>query len=791
MLVSMNWVRDFVDLDGLDLEALIHRFTLSTAEVEEIIHKGDGTNGIIVAKILTVEDHPNSKKLHLLTVDKGSEIVNCVCGAPNVRVNMHVAFAPAGASVGGMALTKATIAGYESNGMCCSESELGLSDNHDGILDLDALGIDLTLGTPVEDIIELYDTIFEVDNKSLTNRPDLWGIYGIAREFAALTDRPLRPVAQADLAAYDSLPAVDITIEDPACYRYCGLKVENISTTKSPIAMRARLHACGMRGINLLADLTNYLMLELGQPMHAFDQRSVSGIRVKTFDQPFTFQTLDGMDREIDENTLMICTDGGAPVAIAGIMGGYESEIKDDTTSLLLESATFDPVSVRKSSGRLGLRTDASARYEKALDPELTVPAIGRFLHLLQQCDEGVKVTSRLSQAEQFNYPELTIELKQSYIDRYAGISIASERIAAILRSLDFGVTETADGYSVTVPSHRATKDVTIAADLIEEITRVYGYDNFEIKSANSLLAPVRAAQGKTDEARAADLLVQRHGLHEVHSYVWTDLAKLKELELENEPNVRLLNSVNPNHEVLRNSMIPTLLAFINENKGYADDYGLFEIGRVVHGLNDAGLCDERKVLGIALFSKEQSEEKLFFRLRNILDELIFTLRHTRAAFPKMQPAHGWQHPVNTFAVEVEGVRLGHISAIHPRNGLKIDKKAAIAAAELDMGLFAGIAAQPVQYSEPSKYPGMDIDLSFVPAGHTYADIAHAVNELRLEWLQAMSLVDVYAPEGQQASITIRLRFADRAKTLARAELQPCIDQLVATLQAKGIAMKE
>jgi len=713
-----------------------------------------------------------------------------VCGAPNVRKGMHVAFAPAGSQVGGMEIKKTKIAGFESNGMCCSEQELGLSNDHDGILDLDTLGIDFILGTPVEHVIELYDVIFEVDNKSLTNRPDLWGIYGIAREFAALTDRPLKTIPQVDLAQYENLPPIDIVIDDPACYCYCGLKVENISVKKSPLQMRSRIFACGMRGINLMADLTNYLMLELGQPMHAFDLRQVSNIRVKTFDTPFTFQTLDGNDRDINPDTLMICTSDGNPVAVAGIMGGYASDIKDDTSALLLESATFDPVSIRKSTGRLGLRTDASARYEKALDPKLADLAVARFVHLLQQCDSSVKIISGLTRASMFDYPEIIIDLKQSYIDRYTGVSIEQARVSSILRSLGFGVEETADGYQVRVPGFRATKDISIAADLVEEITRVYGYDNFEVKSTASLLAPVRAARSKTDEARVKDILVRRHNLHEAHSYVWADQAKYKELCLEIEPNVRLLNSVNPDHETLRNSMIPTLLTFIYENKGYAQAYGIFETGRVVKGLDEAGLCDERRVLGIALYAREQSEEALFFRLRHMLDELIFTLRHRGARFPQMDPAHAWQHPVNTFAIELQEQRLGHVCALHPRNGQKIDKKAAIVAAELDLGLLADIPSQPIQYHEPSKYPGIDVDLSLALDGHVYADIAEIVEEFGGEWLQSVALVDIYAPEGQRAGVTVRLSFADHARTLVRAELQPCIDRLIAELREKGIGLK-
>ena len=273
MLISMNWINDFVDLSGLDLEKLIHQFTLSTAEVEDIYYMGRDIKDVVVARIVSIENHPDSKKLHLLKVDAGDKVYDCVCGAPNVREGMLVAFAREGGSVSGMEITCAKIAGYESHGMCCSEKELGISADHSGLWEITD---DLPLGTQITDAYGVKDVVFEVDNKSLTNRPDLWGHYGIAREFAALTNRELKPVSRMDLTPYASLPGIDIDIRDKElCYRYTGLKVRNITKKVSPVDMRIRLFYCGMRAINLLADLTNYLMLELGQPMHAFDQRYV------------------------------------------------------------------------------------------------------------------------------------------------------------------------------------------------------------------------------------------------------------------------------------------------------------------------------------------------------------------------------------------------------------------------------------------------------------------------------------------------------------------------------------
>lgn len=528
----------------------------------------------MVAEIKSVEPHPESKKLHLLKVDAGDgKLTDVVCGAPNVRVGMKTAFAKVGARLGDITIAPRPLAGFDSYGMCCSEKEIGISDDNSGIMDITD---DIPAGTDIKDAYAVDDIVFEVDNKSLTNRPDLWGHYGIAREFAALAGRPLKPLDTVDLHAYDALPKVDMKIEDPLCQRYSCLQVENIHTAVSPVNMRIRLYYCGMRAINFLADLTNYLMLEMGQPMHAFDSRKVEKLRIKRFPKPFAFQTLDGVERHIDENTLMICN-GDTPVAIAGIMGGLDSEIVEDTTTLTLESATFDAVSVRKSTVRLAHRTDASMRYEKCLDPEMTVPAIARFVKLLTDTDKDARVVSSLTDEYAYHYDTVTLDFDQSYVDRYTGIQIDGDTIVHTLEALGFAVTRDGDNFSVTVPSWRATKDVTIKADIIEEITRVYGYDNFAVHTASAPLYPVRPETEKTVEDRIKDILVKRFSLHEVHSYIWAYYDEYKALGLAVEDNVKLLNATNPNIETLRRSMIPTQLCQVRGNTAFAPSFGILK----------------------------------------------------------------------------------------------------------------------------------------------------------------------------------------------------------------------
>ena len=788
MLVSMNWIKEYVDLSGLDCEALIHQFTLSTAEVEDIIYKGRDLSGVIVARIVSVENHPNSKKLHLLKIDTGSDIRDCVCGAPNVREGMTVAFATAGGSVGGMEIRTAMVGGYESQGMCCSEAELGISADHSGLMELPD---DLTLGTDIKTLFAIEDTIFEVDNKSLTNRPDLWGHYGIAREFAALTGRALKPVDVADCSAYKDLPAVEIeSKENELLYRYTSVKLANIKTKVSPINMRIRLFYCGVRAINLLTDLTNYIMLELGQPMHAFDLRRVSSVCVRRFADPFEFQTLDGTMRAIDQNTLMICT-GDTPVAIAGVMGGLDSEIEDDTDSCLIESANFDGVSVRKTSSRLGLRTDASMRYEKVLDPELTLIAAARFIKLATEIDSGVEVISSVTDCYVRHYDKITIDFDKAFVDRYTGIDLPVSRIENTLTALGFGVRCDGVNFSVDVPSWRATKDVTIRADIIEEITRIYGYDNFTIETTESALSPVRPSVAASDEDEIKTLLVERFGLHEIHSYLWCDAKKWKEMGIAIEDNVRIVNSINPEQVCLRNSMIPTLLASVNDNKLYAPEFGIFEIAKVIDGLKADGTCNERKRLGIALFSRTTSEKSLFFRLRDTLAALSRSLRHETFVFASGEVTHAWQHPKNTASVSFGGAELGFMSTLHPLNLNKIDKKAAIVFAEIDLDTLSELDGKEIAYNAPSKFPGIDIDLTFaVGKDVPYATLESAWKSLDCEFLADVGLVGIYEEEAQN-SVTVRFTFVSDEKTLSRAEVTPFVDQIIAAIAEKGISVKQ
>ena len=787
MFVSINWIKEYVDLSGLDIKKLIESFTLATAEVEDIIVKGEDIKNVVVGEILSIENHPNSKKLHLLKVDGGDRVYDVVCGAPNVRENMKIAFVKAGGKVPAGDITKATVAGFESEGMCCSAYELGLSDDKSGLMEID---VDVPNGTDLKEIYPIDDIIFEVDNKSLTNRPDLWGHYGIAREFSALSGRELKPLNLSDLA-YSGDEKIKVTVERPdLVYRYSCVKMDNITKNTSPLSLQIRLYYCGMRGINLLADLTNYIMLEMGQPTHAFDGNKIDEIKIGTPENNCKFTTLDNTERDITTDTLLI-KNATTPVAIAGIMGGLDSEIVGDTNSVVLECANFDGVSVRKSSSRLGLRTDASARYEKMLDPEMTVTAAKRFAYLLQSIDEGARVASQLTDEYTKKYPEIEIDFDKSYVDKYTGIDISTERINTTLKALGFEVTMNGDNFHIKVPSWRATKDVTIKADIIEEITRIYGYDNFSIITTKSPLKPVRSTAVRSESNEIKDILVKHYNLHEVHSYIWGDVRRYKKLGIEVEDNVKVLNIESSDNGTIRNSMIPTLLVAVSDNKDFKESFGIFEIGRVVKGLKTDGTANEKRSLGVILFDKKGSEKDLYFKALNMVNTLVLSIKHKAPEFNKVSPAHAYEHPKNTAEILVSGKNVGTVHTLHPSVLSKLDKTGKAVCIEIDIDDLIEVSNDNIAFVEPSTQQSTYYDLSLdISGGAKFCELKKCWDALSLEELTSVNVIDTFEKDGVK-SIAIRFIFSSKERTLEMEEVQGWIDSILENLSKINVTLKK
>lgn len=793
MFISINWVKDFVNLDGVDIDDLIKRFALSTAEVEGVEKKGENISNVIVARIDKVEEIPESKKLHKLQVYTGKETLQIMCGAPNVREGMLVPLAQVGSVVSGINIGKATLAGYDSFGMCLSEKELGISDDHSGLMEL----FDVLPGTDVKTILDIDDVVFEVDNKSLTNRPDLWGHYGIAREIAAITGRELKPLEVENLEQYNNLPKLNINIEDTEkCLRYTSMAVENITKKVSTDNMRIRLYYAGSRGINLLADLTNYIMLELGQPMHAFDKSLISSINVKSLKEDTEFVTLDSNKRILPKDSLVICNEE-IPVAIAGIMGGENTEIKDTTNSLFLESATFDPTAIRKTAIKLGLRTDASARYEKTLDPEMTTLAIARFLKLLKDVDNGVEIVSSLTDVYAKHYPEQNIEITHEYITRRIGVDISIEKMESILKSLGFGVVINGNTMYVSVPSYRATKDVSIKADLVEEIARIYGYDNITPQTTNMELKIVREDKSKTVDYIIKDLLSEKYNMSEVHSYVWYDTKKNKELNIKTEDNIKIINSLTAEDSTLRSTMVPTLLCMLDKNIKYMSDVNIFEIGKVWEYPVKGEATIEKKNLGAIFASKTKSEEVVLNTALQMVSNVVRKTHNLSVSFKEIEDTtrYNWLNPINSSDIFVGDTCIGYISVLNLGIKNAIDKKLNAVVVEIYVDKLNELEYNDIKVSDVSKYQTVTFDLSFlVEKQLKFELLKNIIENTELKYLQKYDLVDIFEDTeklGDKKSVTIRFTLCSDEHTLTTEEITSDREKLLDAFKNNGIYIRE
>lgn len=604
MLVSWRWISELVDTRGVDPRAFAERFTMSVAEIDDVLTFGDGLADVRVAHVVDVVPHPSADKLRLAVCDFGDAgQITVVCGAPDLEVGILVPFAPPGVTLAsGIEVRDGQVRGVPSPGMLCSERDLGLSDEHGGLMRLDGVRLDqageaLTEATPIDDVL------WELDNKSITHRPDLWGHLGIAREVAALLGRPLKP-PRIDGLSFTELQPVDLHVaDDSCCRRYLCARISGVLVAPSPISIRMRLRSLGVRPISNVVDATNLVMLETGNPLHAFDARHVRGgaIVVRNAEPGELLMTLDGTERALDPTDCVIA-DAKGPVALAGVMGGADSEIKDDTHTVILEAASFDGAAIRKTASRLGMRTESSARFEKHLDPTLADTAARRFLVTLSELSPGCQIDSALADGGPFvgaPPPATTIHTTSAYMRSRLGLSedaLTDEFIDTTLRALAFDVHRDGDAMVVGVPTFRAGRDIGIAEDIVEELGRIYGYDRIpsvvpDVPSKPPFMPPIKLLERKVRTACAHDA-----GLAEVLLYSFDDepfRARVGVGEGSQEqprPRVALRHALSADASHLRRTLTSNLLAALERNlvqgagqqaskKGLR--VGLFEVGRV------------------------------------------------------------------------------------------------------------------------------------------------------------------------------------------------------------------
>jgi phenylalanyl-tRNA synthetase beta chain len=590
MKVSYKWLKQYVAIpDDVTAEQIAAKLTVATVEIEGVENQAEAFANMVVGEILEVVKHPDADRLTVCRVNIGQvEPVQIVCGAANVKVGLKTAVALPGAKVRWhgqgelVALEKTKVRGVESFGMMCGPDEIGLAGegySNEGIVEL-AEGL---AGENLAQVLEFDDSVIEIDNKSITNRPDLWGHYGVAREISALFGWKLFPLPESTLPENATAQEkLSVTIEKPdMCSRYSAVVVDGLEHVKSPRWMRRLLVAVGLRSISAIVDVTNFVMLELGQPMHAFSREAVSGKDILVKYNAGEFVTLDGELRKIDDQVLMIA-DKTKSLAIAGIMGGQSSQITEATKKVILESATFDPVGIRRSSVRLGLRTDASARFEKSLDPEMTMVALSRALSLIKTIFPEAKLGSQIVDKYVTKAKKIVVEVSTDFIRNRIGKNITNQEMVTILESLSFEVKQKKDQLKISVPSFRATKDISIAEDIVDEISRIYGFANIEEKEPMVAMTSKPAASYEFElMQKVKSILARICGMSEVMTYSFAAKRTMDIAGLPLEKRLSIVNYPNDDCRYLRLSLVENLLVTVENNLRFYSEQSIFEVGRV------------------------------------------------------------------------------------------------------------------------------------------------------------------------------------------------------------------
>ncbi len=799
MEISLDWISDFVDLSDLDPKTIADQLTLSTAEVEgfEILKRS--VDGVLVGEVVAVEPiatggGPEAKRLTLTTVDCGKKKYTTVCGAPNVRLGMKAAFAPPGVTIaGGHKIAVAEVAGRTSEGVLCSPMELGMSRWHEVLLECPA---SIANGTPLADLIPPQDVIVEIDNKSLTHRPDLWGHYAFARELAAIFGRPLRPLPMADLARYDNLPAYPLSIEDDdGCPCYGCLEFEVVTGQPAPLAMQRRLHALGQRTYNLMVDVTNYVMLELAQPTHAFDGKRVSAIRVAKMGKAGTFTTLDDQERRMLADDLLIWNEN-EPVALAGIMGGLNSEVEDATTKILLESANFKGSRIRRTSVRLDLRTESAQRFEKNQPPVNVKIGIARILKLVEQSGAAPKVTSRFTVQGDLKEEYRSLVLEPGALAAMAGADIPQQRIVAILQSLGFQARYESDGrLAVGIPPHRSEKDISIPPDIAEEVLRIYGYGKIEPRMPQMPLKPLFVEQPLVIEHRVRRLLAASHGFIEVQNYGWTDDRWLAQLGFAPERRLELKNPSTQSTRYLRTTLLPNLFALVRPNRTHRDAFRLFEVGRVYQSGEDGESCETTHAAGISVAPPNQpSAEEHFRAVKGAIEDIARAIGDTFRFEPSTEGRSPWQVADHWVAVRRGERTVGSLGLLAGPVRETVAQDDQVVWFELAMDGLQGPLFPQINYAAPPIYPGSWQDFSLVwDVAQGFAELDKRLDEFTHPLVLRREFLYYYKGKGMEAgkaSYSYRYWLGAWDHTLTSDEIEDFRSSLLRFLASREIQLR-
>lgn len=803
MKLSLSWIKDYVSLpDDADLNKLAYDLTMDTVEVEDVEYLGKRFENMVVGVILAVNPHPNADKLRVCTVDLGSETKEIVCGGINLEVGMRVAVAVPGAIVRWhgegepVEIKKSKLRGVESYGMICASEEIGLGDllpsaQEAEILDLSAW--DVPAGTPLADALDLNDVLLEIDNKSMTNRPDLWGHYGIAREIAALYKLPMKKIEPVKV---DAKSDFKVEIKDiDRCPRYIGVEMDGVSVKASPFSMQSRIWRVGMRPINALVDITNYVMLATGNPTHAFDADNIEDhITVRRAAEGEKLLLLNGKELALCSDDLVIA-DGEGAVALAGVMGGAKDSILPKTTRVILEVANFESTGIRRTALRYDNRTEASSRYEKAVDPERCDQALALSLEYFKELYPELQITGFCDRYEK-KLERAEIDVSLTWLAKRLGKHLTNDDIRAKLEILGFDVAIDGDNMHVIAPTWRSTGDISIKDDVMEEVARMYGYDNFE---ATPFTTSFTGAINQKDISLVRNIkeyLAIRCGMQEIYTYPWMNDTFVNAVMQDTTGMLRLSTPPAPDLSYIRSSLLPNMCEAVMKNERYFDDFSIFEEAQVFTDSDYTSPYDEteslpkqRRNIAGAIASGTKSVNELF---REMKGYLAYMPRYTHMegfTFKKdVKPV--WADSVVWQNIYVGDTKIGDIGLVAKKVTMECGiKNLAVLVFEMDTTLLKPLISRTNKFTHLAEYPVTDYDISMLfDSAATWEEIDAVIAKKEAGPVKAAGFVDEYRgkqiPAGKK-SVTIRLTIGSNEKTLTSDEIEASAGSVMKQLSKK------
>ena len=800
MLISNEWLKDYVDA-GVSVEDLAERITRTGIEVDDIIDYTKDIKNLVVGYVQSKEKHPDADKLNICQVDIGEEeAVQIVCGAPNVDAGQHVIVAKVGGRLpGGIKIKRAKLRGERSEGMICSLQEIGISSNvvpkayENGIF---VFPTEVEPGTDALTALYLNDQVMEFD---LTpNRADALSMVGTAYEVAALYQTEMtKPETQSNETSESASNELSVTIDNPEKVPYYSARVvKNVTIAPSPIWMQARLIKAGIRPINNVVDISNYVLLEYGQPLHMFDQDHIGSkeIVVRQAKDKETMTTLDNTERTL-VNTDIVISNGQEPIALAGVMGGDFSEVTEQTTNVVVEGAIFDSVSIRHTSRRLNLRSESSSRFEKGIATEFVDEAVDRACYLLQTYASGEVLQDKVASGDLGSFVT-PIDITAEKVNKTIGFDLSSDEIKAIFEQLGFETKQNGDTLTVNVPSRR--KDITIKEDLIEEVARIYGYD--EIPSSLPVFGEVTSGEltDRQHKTRTVKETLEGAGLNQAITYSLVSKDHAKDFALEERPTISLLMPMSEAHSTLRQSLLPHLIEAAAYNVARKNkDVRLYEVGRVFFGNGEGELPDEVEYLSGILTGEYvvntwqgKKEEIDFFIAKGVVDRVAEKLN---LEFSYKAGEINGLHPGRTAIISLEGKEIGFIGELHPQVAADNDLKRTYVF-ELNYDAIMQVAVGYINYEPIPRFPGVTRDIALeVNSDVPSSELKQIIHDNGEDILQSTLVFDVYEGEHLEEgkkSVAIRLNYLDTEDTLTDERVSKVHDKILEALQAQGATIR-